>query len=192
VLLAALPHLAESSGRHHHHHHGQHFHLQSRGTRLCRLSKENRWWMEQCGRSTCWAHDSWLIANYISVLQGTETKSRRRRRRRGGSGRAATTAARAPGRSHRSVSAWTRCAAVATRRAGTASSPPSASTRPSTSAWTVSLTSASGAAAPSPPTDLTQPTGQLTHRGSAHLPPPATKNLTSPILYAIANVPTSF
>ncbi|KAM0821287.1 hypothetical protein ACQ4PT_043011 [Festuca glaucescens] len=31
VVLAALPHLAESSGRHHHHHHGQHSHLQSRG-----------------------------------------------------------------------------------------------------------------------------------------------------------------
>ncbi|KAM0865831.1 hypothetical protein ACQ4PT_043010 [Festuca glaucescens] len=31
LLLAALPHLAESSGRHHHHHHGQHSHLQSRG-----------------------------------------------------------------------------------------------------------------------------------------------------------------
>uniref|UniRef100_A0ACD6AB56 Uncharacterized protein n=1 Tax=Avena sativa TaxID=4498 RepID=A0ACD6AB56_AVESA len=31
VVLAALPHLAESSGRHHHHGHVQHFHLQSRG-----------------------------------------------------------------------------------------------------------------------------------------------------------------
>jgi hypothetical protein len=33
VLLAALPQLAESSGRHHNGHgHGQHSHLQSRGT----------------------------------------------------------------------------------------------------------------------------------------------------------------
>jgi hypothetical protein len=114
-------------------------------------------------------------------LQGTKEekgrKHRCRRRRRRGSGRAATTAARARSRSRRSASAWTRCAAGATRRAGTASSPPSASTRPSTSAWTASPTSASGVAAPSPPTDLTQPTGQPTHRGDAHLPPPATKNL---------------
>uniref|UniRef100_A0ACD5X981 Uncharacterized protein n=1 Tax=Avena sativa TaxID=4498 RepID=A0ACD5X981_AVESA len=31
VVLAALPHLAESSGGRHHHGHGQHSHLQSRG-----------------------------------------------------------------------------------------------------------------------------------------------------------------
>jgi hypothetical protein len=101
----------------------------------------------------------WLTGCEFFWLQGTAEKSRRRQRR-GRSGRAATTAAAAPSRSRRSASAWTRRAAGATRRAGAASSLPSASTRPSTSAWTASRTSASGAATPSRPD---RPTGQLTH-----------------------------
>ncbi|XP_051177384.1 uncharacterized protein [Lolium perenne] len=56
VLLAALPHLAESSGRHHHHH-GQHSHLQSRGhgdEEQAPAAKVRREWpcCDNCGSCT--------------------------------------------------------------------------------------------------------------------------------------------